>query len=44
MSRLGNENKVAEAQAMLPALGVEAFPQLISHPDKWGQLAALVGV
>lgn len=44
MSRLGNANKVVEAQAMLPALGVEAFPQLISHPDTWGQLAAMVGV
>lgn len=44
MARLGNANKVAEAQAMLPALGVEAFPQLINHPDKWAQLAAMVGV
>ncbi len=44
MSRLGNANKVVEAQAMLPALGVEAFPQLINHPDKWAQLAAMVGV
>lgn len=44
MSRLGNANKVVEAQAILPALGVEAFPQLINHPDKWGQLAAMVGV
>lgn len=44
MSRLGNANKVVEAQAMLPALGVEAFPQLINHPDKWAQLASMVGV
>lgn len=44
MSRLVNANKNVEAQAMLPALGVEAFPQLINHPDKWGQLAAMVGV
>lgn len=44
MSRLGNANKVVEAQAMLPALGVEAFPQLINHPDKWAELAAMVGV
>lgn len=44
MARLGNANKVAEARAMLPALGVEAFPQLINHPDKWAQLAAMVGV
>lgn len=44
MSRLGNANKVVEAQAMLPTLGVEAFPQLINHPDMWGQLAAMVGV
>jgi len=44
MSRLGNANKVVEAQAMLSALGVEAFPQLINHPDKWAQLAAMVGV
>lgn len=44
MARLGNANKVVEAQAMLSALGVEAFPQLINHPEKWAQLAAMVGV